>query len=546
MKKTARIHIALALVCGGLWGCQQPTAARLPTPPAPTATVTPRPAASSSAVPVASPAPTTNPSSVTPLPSGAPSPSVEPSSPSGAPVIQARYVGQLFYQWDCLAGQGNCSQSAYAQQWQSLGVQTTGNPLLNRWLTLKNTLDRTRVLSTQISPLAEPLVFQSQNTWDQVRVAALTSDTLNAFSANITPLMGTAERDEMVSILQSLSDTFFEDWWQQEGKSQAESLTQRYQETFDAYALDDFINQVSNFYEISAEQRQALQFHLLLQAPGAEDLSFAEQILAHGILEVSSSQSPHSQLDVMLHEMTHYFFKQLPATTQAQIQNFFAQQTEPEAMSAYHLFDESLATAIGNGYINQKVLRPDFFARMQTTPLSFFNDPWIDTNGKALFNADLLFKGQTITADSFLSAYYQSTRTALDLTHPVPRLRLSAVFAATPALQRLLPELQGRLKPWAQFVVGQTGPAFFERYPRLNGVILLAEDLSPLQAWQGVLGDTAYNEILSQAPAGAFLYGVSTPQRQLYILRSLSSADDSPLLQSLLQQRENANGWLKR
>lgn len=541
MSKTARINIALALVCGGLWGCQQPTAAHLLTP-APTATASPTPTAQ----PTASPSPSAPLPSVTPSPSVAPSSPVEAPSPSGTPVIQARYVGQLFYQWDCLAGQGNCSQEAYAQKWQSLGVQTSGNPLLSRWLQLKSTLDRTRVLSTQISPLAEPLVFQSQNTWDQVRVAALTSDTLAAFSTQITPLVGTAERDEMVSILQSLSDTFFEDWWQQEGKSQAESLIQRYQETFDAYALDGFINQVSNFYEISAEQRQALQFHLLLQAPGAEDLSFAEQILAHGILEVSSSQSPHSQLDVMLHEMTHYFFKQLPASSQAQIQNFFAQQSEPEAMSAYHLFDESLATAIGNGYINQKVLRPDFFAQMQTTPLSFFNDPWIDTNGKALFKADLLFKGQTITSDAFLRDYYQSTRTALDLTHPVPRLRLSAVYAATPALQRLLPELQGRLKPWAQFVVGQTGPAFFERYPRLNGVILLGEDLSPLQAWQNVLGDTAYNEILSQAPAGAFLYGVSSPQRQLYILRSLSSADDSLLLQTLLQQRENANGWLKR
>lgn len=527
MKKTVRINIALALVCGGLWSCQQPTAARLPTP-APTVQ------------------PTASPSSATPLPSVAPSPSVAPPSPSGTPVIQARYVGQLFYQWDCLAGQGNCSQEAYAQHWQSLGVQTSDNPLLSRWLQLKSTLDRTRVLSTQISPLAEPLVFQSQNTWDQVRVAALTSDTLSAFSTKLTPLVGTAERDEMVAILQSLSDAFFEDWWQQKGKSQAENLTQRYQETFDTYALDGFINQVSNFYEISTEQRQALQFHLLLQAPGAEDLSFAEQILAHGILEVSSSQSPHSQLDVMLHEMTHYFFKQIPATSQAYIQNFFAQQIEPEAMSAYHLLDESLATAFGNGYVNQKVLRPDFFAQMQTTPLSFFNDPWIDTNGKALFKANLLFKGQTITSDTFLSDYYQTTRTALDLTHPVPRLRLSAVYAATPALQRLLPELQGRLKPWAQFVVGQTGPAFFARYPRLNGVILLDKDLSPLEAWQSVLGNTAYNEILSQAPTGAFVYGVSTPQRQLYILRSLSSTDDSSLLQTLLQPRENTNGWLKR
>jgi hypothetical protein len=550
MKKINLIFLTTLL---NLWGCQQQSQA-VNTPPIPSVQASPVPSPAPSAKPLPSPSTSASASasapqaSATPPASPAPSPST-PSSPLSTavprsqPQIQMRYVGQLFYQLDCVAGQPNCSREQYAQLWEQSGFFSTESNRFSAWNALKAPLDRTVLQGNTLSNLAEPLVFQSQNRWDQIRGAALESDTIAEFDTKLKPLVSDAVRQEMLGHLDYFSQGFFERWWQQTGKAQSLQLLSAYADVFTQYDINSTIEAIARFYESGAPPLDTLQFHLMLQAPGAQDLSLAEQILNHGVIEVSPSQSPHSQLDVMIHEMTHYFFKQLPATTQAKIQGFFAQQPEAYAMSAYHLFDESLATAIGNGRINEKVLRPDFFANLQRTPNGFFADPFIDANGKALFLSRLTEAPDTVSSTAFLAAYYKTAQQAVNLNQVIPSLRLSAVYFADSSLQRVMPELQGRLKPWAQFVLGQSaGPGYFERYPRLNGMLWFGNTMDALETWRSLLGEKAYSDLKS-APSGPFVYGVQTPQRQFYIFKSPSEASDSALIQLLLRQPENFSGF---
>ena len=280
-----------------------------------------------------------------------------------------RYIGQLFYQLDCLAGHPNCSREQYAQLWEQNGFFSTETARFKTWNALKAPLDRSLIQGNTLSNLAEPLVFQTQNRWDQIRGAALESETLEDLDLKLKPLVSDEVRQAILEQLTYFSKGFFESWWQETGKAQSIQLLRAYADVFTQYKINSVIEDIARFYE-SPASLAPLKFHLMLQAPGAEQLSLAEQILNHGVIEVSPSQSPHSQLDVMIHEMTHYFFKQLPATTQAKIQGFFAQQPEAYAMSAYHLFDESLATAIGTH--KRKSLTPRLFYEPTAHTQRFF------------------------------------------------------------------------------------------------------------------------------------------------------------------------------
>ncbi len=508
-------------------GSSQPTASSTPASPSPQATAST--AVSSS--PISAPTPSANTST--------------PLSLVNEPQIDARFVAQLFYQTDCLSGQLNCSHSAYSSQWQSAGIASNDNRL-NQWQALRARYDLSRPIPSMITDLAEPLVFQSSNLWNQIRGAAFSSDTLIQFESRLSDLLSPEDREALLNILESFASQFFEAWWQNTGQAQAQQLVMDYQATFTQNQIGPLIESINHFYLGQPNPLSQIQFHLILQAPGAEKLSLAEQILNHGVIEVSPSQSPHSQLDVMIHEMTHYLFKQIPASKQAEIQLFFAQQPEPAAMSAYHLLDETLATAFGNGIVNQKVLRPEFFADLLTRPNSFFNDAFIDINAKALFESGLLEDHSlTLSDPAFLSAYYQGTLGSLNLAHPIPALRLSALFLSTAELKTAVPEFQARLKPWVQFVIagGSSGPDFFQRHTRLNGVLWFEGDLSSLSPWRDLIGESAYQAILSQS-APAFIYGVSTPQRQFYIFRSSQASDRSALMALLFAQPKNFEGVL--
>lgn len=462
--------------------------------------------------------------------------------------FQANYVGQLFYQLDCLAGQPNCSRAQYLAQWQVLGFEATDASQISSWQTLKARYDLSRPLTHQLTGLAEPLVFQSSNGWEQIRAKALEAESLEQFDLALNGLVTAEDQLALLGVLRFFSDKFMARWWQQTGQAQAVTLLKAYQEVAEQAQLGKLIAEVNHFYEGQSNPLGQLRFHLMLQAPGAEDLSLAEQILNHGVIEVSPSQAPHSQLDVMVHEMTHFLFKQLPPETQARIQSYFARQSEPEAMSAYHLLDESLATAIGNGQVNQRLLNPSFFANMLTLEQSFFADPYIDSNAKAQFQAgsvqQSISKGQTLSSEAFLNRYYQTSLAALKLNQPIPSLRLSAVYLADSGLKAALPELQATLKPWSQFVIsgGSSGPGFFERYRRLNGVLWFSNDLSGLQAWRSLLGEDAYQALL-QANAPTFVYGIQTPLRQIYVLRSGTSEQHSAVIKLLLSQPQNFTGF---
>lgn len=520
------------------------------TPPSstnPLATSSPLPAASlSPPAPQATAGVKASASPIIPTPEPSATISAQPDPRVNEPQIDARFVAQLFYQTDCLSGQINCSHSAYAAQWQNAGI-TSNDSRLSQWQTLRNRYDLSRPTPTTLTDLAEPLVFQSSNLWNQVRGIAFSSDNLGQFEHELKDLLGTEDQVALLAILDSFSKQFFEAWWQNTGQAQAQQLVLNYQETFTQNQIGPLIESINRFYQGQPNPLAQIQFHLILQAPGAENLSLAEQILNHGVIEVSPSQSPHSQLDVMIHEMTHYLFKQMPASRQAEIQRFFAQQPEPAAMSAYHLLDETLATAFGNGIVNQKVLRPEFFADLLTRPNSFFNDAFIDINAKALFESGLLENDQFRLSDpAFLNAYYQGTLGTFNLNHPIPALRLSTIFLSTPDLKAAVPEFQARLKPWVQFVIaaGNSGPGFFQRHPRLNGVLWFEGDLNTgLGPWRELIGESAYQDILGQK-SPAFIYGISTPERQFYLLHSNQSSQRSALMALLFAQPKNFSGIL--
>ena len=116
-------------------------------------------------------------------------------------------------------------------------------------------------------------------------------------------------------------------------------------------------------------------------------------------VESPPADSARARLPVLMHEWVHAQFSRMPASQAQFLVETFAELDGRCAIPAYHLFEEVLASAIGNGYFEQSLQSPERYRAYAAMPGSFY----------ALEDIDLLAKAIVTLVGSYLDA-----RRALD------------------------------------------------------------------------------------------------------------------------------------
>ena len=458
--------------------------------------------------------------------------------------LRAVFWGNLFYQLNCLAGQGFCSEVAFRALWQQeLGWSPADEQQLAAFQAMRQQYSRQLQFAGPAESRALPPRFEGIRIWDKVLQAAMNADSQQALAQNLALAMRPQNAEGLMSILQHFAPRF-ESWWLDGAESLTRSAAEAFAEAMQQQNLTELVHQASRFYRAELSDYSLLSFNFLARpALGRVNSVHGEQVENQSLVEVRENASVQQQIPVVLHELCHYLFKRSSRADETQrLQAFLAADNTAEAMAAYHLLDEVLATAIGNGLASQRLLSATAFEALRQRPGGFYNDDWIDPLAKALYPrlAQALQAGEAVHDEAFVKDYLRLARDSLGnrLQSPVPLLRTLG-GAYHPELATAFSGLQQQLRAgvtWAANGLDANARSIFERHDALSGVImLLPADLPLLSDWDPILGRAAREAI--QAGTGPRVYGVQRNARAyLFVLVAATPAEAGVLSQRLLQQ----------
>lgn len=460
--------------------------------------------------------------------------------------LRALPYASLFYQLDCLAGQGYCSESNYRALWNSLGWSAADDQRLKDWQSLRTRYNRQIQLSQPGAGYALPPRFDGVRIWDKVREATFNASDAQGLALNLAAVMRPTDAEALIKLMESFMPRFGP-WWQSTGHVIAEAGAQGFGGLLQAQELPRLIDQASRFYKASLSSESVLGFNFVPRPEAGGNTFNGEQVENQSLIEVREKGAATANLDVALHEFCHYLYARADANDEKALIARFAAEGSPDAIGAYNLLNEVIATAIGNGLAG-RLIDPARFAANLAKPGSLYNDDFIDPLAKAVYPRveKALSSGETLYDASFFADYLAAARQTLGarLHHPQLLLRTAAA-AYGGELAPVLTKLQQRMRigaVWGANGLDANARGVFETFSALSGVILLKPDqLARLSEWESLLGKDAIAKIRQQS--GSFIYGIQRkPNAWVFVLVAADAAGFDPLIEKLATASEPIAG----
>lgn len=216
--------------------------------------------------------------------------------------------------------------------------------------------------------------------------------------------------------------------------------------------LDTLLPQIAALFDQTADTLPPVS---LIAIEGARSGSLATLGQRVAFVETPLADSSDSRLPVIVHEFVHHWQAGMPEAQRRELIDAFVLAPGGCAVTAYHFFDEAVASAIGNGIIESRLLGPAAFASYEALPESYYADYRVDRIAKAL-RARLeqqLQNGDALGVE-FVNDYIRIAREALgtECERLDSTLHTVAFILTAPELGPAQRLAQDRLTPATSFV----------------------------------------------------------------------------------------------
>jgi len=313
---------------------------------------------------------------------------VGPASPTEVTVsagdfavtVRATAFGNLAYQLDCLADLIHCSTDAIRPFWTA-GWTKDDDDALAAWKRVRAMYKVDTELAGKVPPALVPLPHGNVEVDKQLRIASMLANTPDELRANLRVLMPPQDAEPLVTSAEHFRPRF-DAWWSASGGAIAARFASGLAALFGHQELADVVTRAARFYAAPLAKGTPIDFDLVV-LPGKSEWTSGEQMLAHGVIEVLADEKPEARMDVVCHELFHFFFNARTPDQQASLAARFTSSPDPLAVIAYYLLDESVATALGNGVVDH-VVNPMDYAKRSKRELGFYGNHAIDATAKGL------------------------------------------------------------------------------------------------------------------------------------------------------------------
>jgi hypothetical protein len=463
-------------------------------------------------------------------------------------VFESSGLANLVAQIDCLAGTAEeCSTAVFSRLWRTeLGWDERDDRALERWRAWRGRYEKAGVAAPEAPGPARPIPppgGREVSYAKKIAIAAQEAADLGGYRANLGLLLDSVDVSTAVEIVSHFQPRF-ERWWRKKGAAPTAAFLDGLVQLMKRHQFVDLLERIGTFFG-GVSPGSEVVFHLILRPPADEPTS-SPQLENHALLEFVPGEEPKDRIDVVAHELAHYFYH----VGGVDLRRGFLADRGADAIALYNLFDEAMATAIGQGMVGRRVQSPTAFSKLLATKQSFYDDDYIDAAGKAL--APLVeqsivrgipgAEGQPI-GEEFVSRYLEVVRHALGplAARPALRLRRSAMVAGLPisdeggVRQRLR---LNSLRRWDSFD-DAAAQSFFVRYPEVSGMLLVRPDhLEVLRGWEALLGSEARAgiEAAARAHSGFIWCAPRSPKASLFVLVARDEAAVMALVDRLVAQ----------
>ncbi len=328
-------------------------------------------------------------------------------------VFRASRLTNLAWQLDCLAGFGRCSQPAYAALWRDrLQAEPELRTALAHWGELRQQLRGPvgeQLESRSLLPVPQP----KADLWQRVRFASVVADDPAAYASALNALTDTPSADALRAALARFDLAFSTIWAEVLPVLERAMTEQAALQRREDVALT--IQRVAAFYGSSLGTPPTMRFDFLYR-PEHASADFATQLLDHGLIEVVASEKPEHRIQPPVHEMFHYLFASAGFSKLDELASRFAASPDPNALAAYGLLDEVLATGLAQGVLGGELSPAELQARL-AIPLRLYDNAFIDAVTKSFLPAlNALLRepvpGGTVFTPEFQTAYLASVQVA--------------------------------------------------------------------------------------------------------------------------------------
>ena len=347
----------------------------------------------------------------------------------GSPIsfrLRASEFANLFYQIECLAGTARCSRAAYEDVWsknRELGGLDEGDrAALQRWRLLRERYRGRIERDGETLDIGLPVLRARRHVEARLRIAGYTADTLARYAENLSFFVDPLDVAESLSIVGRFQARFAR-WWASKIGNLARSID-GYARLFARADVKEVFAEAARLYRPEFPSGYVMDLELLAR-PAHDSPTSGQLIGLVGLVEVLDDEPPEKRFPIVAHEIFHAWLASAAYEPMAALVRKFTSSSDENAVGAYGLLDESLATMLGNGRMARVVERDDFQKRL-AMPGGFYNDRFIDATAKSLLLAfDKKAPGSDSTEDArFFDTYLAAVHAAFPAgLPPIARMR---------------------------------------------------------------------------------------------------------------------------
>lgn len=203
------------------------------------------------------------------------------------------------------------------------------------------------------------------------------SKSLGDFSLRTMGLLPINEHKRLFMVLRQFESVYYQLIWNRY-KGMLSGYRTALEQKSKAWRMDWLFKKAAYFYQASWP-KQTPFFVSLYPIPGKSGHTSAESIgLVESVGVLVEKKDFVGTFGVIFHEMCHSLYESQSVRTQKAIEKYYLNSRSPYAQHTYKTINEALATAIGNGWVESRILK-------KTPPGSWYSEKHVNGLAQALF-----------------------------------------------------------------------------------------------------------------------------------------------------------------
>jgi hypothetical protein len=335
----------------------------------------------------------------------------------GAQTLRATFspLANFAYQLDCVAGVSRSCAGAddYRLLWkQTFGIDAATSPDVQQWAQLRKEFSR-QVQSSGEDP--SPIPGSRLDLNKRVLIAAFAANDEPDYRSRLALLLPDTLSTQSDKVIRALYPPFL-DWWQSAGQAQGKPTADGLINAIDTPTIQKHVTEIVKIFGAPSAAQAVATVHLMYRPGLVESKNTSGESLGReSVAEFFASGDPSRAMPVMLHEYAHFVFASSDVSRATALRDGILKGSGDTGLPVWTLFNEAIATALGNGRVHRSLATKEAFAAYAARPASFYASPDVDAAAKAilpLVDATVAANG-TVFDDAFIRGYVQAVQARL-------------------------------------------------------------------------------------------------------------------------------------